>query len=46
VAVSDTSGIAAPIRTDIIDQIPIPSAILSQAIGIGFNFDQVGRHFL
>ena len=28
-----------------IDEIPIPRAILSQAIAIGFNLDQVGGHF-
>jgi hypothetical protein len=45
VAVSDESEVAVPISTDIIDEIPIPGTILSQAIGIGFNFDQVGGHF-
>lgn len=43
--VSDPSGVKVPISTDIIDEIPIPCTILSQAIVVGFNFDQVGGHF-
>jgi hypothetical protein len=46
VAVPDPSGVKVPIRTDIIDEIPIARAILLQVIGTGFDLDQVSGRFL
>ena len=41
-----TSGVEVAVRNDIIDEPLFARIILPQAIGIGFNLDQIAGHFL